>query len=346
VASPVALKIPNVRDINLEVGSDKYDVRFRFDWDSLGRLLKTEKPDVVFAHQVELTSHFRALIVALGLDATLVTYCHYWPIYTIAGDGEIEWDPSLNHSNLAQVILLRILSAALTSDYFFVTSEYARSLLMEAARRYNVDVEPEKVHVLPCPADPDFLSTKPRELLGTKKVLYNHRLYRQYGTEFFIDIASYFEGSEVEFVVTDFFSYRGASRKALDPYIDAYRSKLRSMKNVTIREDGDIREVYRTDILLKVDLGVGPYRLNANWSMSAVDCLGLGIPVIYPNIASFPEFVPKALLFRSKDEAIALMTRLLSNREFWTLCSRQSQAKVLRFTADNICTEFLKILRL
>jgi hypothetical protein len=169
-------------------------------------------------------------------------------------------------------------------------------------------------------------------------------LYKQYGTEFFIDLVSYFENSGMAFMVTDFFSKRNALRKGLDQHVDLYRSKLDAMKNVKMRKDGHIRNVYKHDIVAKTDLGIGPLRYNANWSMGAVDCLGLGIPVICPNIASFPEFVPKELLFENKEEAIALINRLLNDRGFWKKCSRKGQQKVKQFSADKISVKFLNVL--
>ena len=346
VASPVPLRIPGVRDVHFEVGDSKYDVRFRFAWEELAKLLLTELPDVLFVHQVELTSNFRALLVTLGMKTKLVTYCHYWPILQISDAGIIEWDSSLNHSELAEVILFRVLSAVKTCDLFFVTSEFAKSLLMRAARLYNLQIPTAKVNILPCPADPEFLTQSPRKYLGTKKVLYTHRLYRQYGTEFFIDLASHFEGSDVQFVVTDFFAARNATRQSLDPFVDSYRSQLRAMKNVTLREDGHIRGIYKNEIVGTADLGIGPFRLNANWSMSAVDCLGMGIPFICPNVASFPEFVPQELLFKTKRGAIELLQRLLVDRAFWTSCSRKAQRKVLRFSVENASSEFLRLVTL
>lgn len=279
--------------------------------------------------------------MTLGLKTKLVTYCHYWPVFQIANDGHIEWDSSLNHSELAEVILLRILGAFRSSDHFFVTSQFAKSLLLQVGQIYNFRIEPEKAHILPCPADPLFISQSPRKHLGGKTVLYNHRLYKQYGTEFFIDLASHFEGAGVQFVVTDFFSARNAARRSLDPNVDEYRAILSTMRNVIVREDGHIRAIYRNDIVDKVDMGVGPFRLNANWSMGAVDCLGLGIPVACPNIASFPEFVPEELLFCSKAEAIALIERLISDKGFWTVCSRKAQLKAAEFSADSACEKFI-----
>ena len=46
-----------------------------------------------------------------------------------------------------------------------------------------------------------------------------------------VDLASHFEGTDIQFIVTDFFSARNHSRKSLDPYVDLYRSKLLKMKS-------------------------------------------------------------------------------------------------------------------
>jgi glycosyltransferase involved in cell wall biosynthesis len=341
VAAPVDLGLLNVRWAAFEPGSSKYDVRFRFDWDAASRLILAEKPDLLFVHQVEQTSHFRALLVTLRLPTRLITYCHYWPVIQI-GEGSLVWDASLDHAGLAQIILLRILTAVLASDNFFVTSAYAQSLLLRSSRHYNINVPVERVVILPCPADPEFIAAKPRSFNATNRILYSHRLYQQYGTEFFIDIAGHYERSPIKFVVTDFFGERNAERTALDAFVDQYRTTLRSMSNVIVRTDGHDRKKYR-EIVESVDIGLAPYRPNANWSMSAVDCMGLGIPVVAPNVASFPEFVPRELLFSSRDEAIVLLDRLLSDRDFWAHCSVRSAEYAKRFVADTACKHFLEI---
>ena len=345
VASPIPLHITGVRDIFLEVGESKYDVRFRFSWDEVVRIVSAQRPDVILVNQVELTSHFRALLVTIGVNARLLTYCHYWPIYEITAANRISWDDSLNHCGLAEIILLRILDAALTCDAFFVTSEFSKNLLLSAAQRYNVRVQAPKIHILPCPADPELLSPGRRRFRTGNTVLYNHRLYRQYGTEFLIEIIKEFARSEVRFVITDFFGSRSSARIGLDTHVERYRAELRRMKNVTIRDDGDSRSVYKNEILASADVGLGPFRKNANWSMSAVDCLGLGVPVVCPNCASFPEFTPNALLFDTKDKAVALLRRLLSDSSFWKECSLASQQKVARFSADRTATRFATVVQ-
>lgn len=341
IASPLKTGVDRAEDIFFEAGHSKYDVRFRFDWDAAATLLQTQHPDFVFAHQVELTSHFRALLITLGSAAKLITYCHYWPILAIESDRTIVWDASLDHGGLAEVILFNIFGAVRTSDFFFVTSHFARTLLIRAADIYNVSLPLDRIHILPCPADPEFLTAEPRRWRNGRRVLYNHRLYRQYGTDFFVELARELAPAGIQFVVTDFFAARNASRQALDSSVAEYRAALQSMPNVIIRSDGDDRTIYRHDIVENSSAALGPYRLNANWSMSAVDCLGLGIPVACPNVASFPEFVPPELLFTSRAEAATLLERLITDRRFWETCSRASQNLVAQFSADAAANTFV-----
>jgi glycosyltransferase involved in cell wall biosynthesis len=340
IAGPMDLELGNVRWTPFEPGFSKYDVRFRFDWDAAARLILAENPDLLFVNQVEQTSGFRALLVTLGLRTRLVTYCHYWPVIEMGEDFPV-WDSSLNHAGLAQIILLRILAAALVSDCFLVTSGYAKSLLFSSASHYNIQVPEGRVVILPCPADPEFRAPRSRAFRSTNRILYNHRLYRQYGTEFFIEIARHYEHSGVTFVVSDTLGERSPERRTLDVSVDQYRTTLRSLTNVNIRLDGHDRATYRNDIVEQADIGLAPYRLNANWSMSSVDCMGLGIPVAAPKVASFPEFVPGELLFASRDEAIALLDRLLTDRDFWTRCSARCLGHAEQFMADKTCERFL-----
>src|SRR5215217_3789405 len=330
IASPIPLQVPGVRDVTFEVGSSKYDVRFRFDWDKAASLLISERPDVLFVHQIEQVSSYRSLLETIGSSAKLVTYCHYWPVVET---DPLVWDDSLNHGGLANVILMRIVAAAATADVFLVTSSWAGDLLKWAARRFDTKVT-AKVAVLPCPADPTLISAEPRRRHGNRRVLYNHRLYKQYGTEFFIDLANSLSSEGFTFVVTDFFTQRNAARRGLEPHVDNYRRILANMPNIEMRGDGDIRSVYRDVIIGGVDIGLAPFRRNANWSMSAVDCMGMGVPVAAPVLGALPEMTPKMLQFSTREEGVSLLRRLANDQAFWEEASSAASQLARSFVAD------------
>lgn len=343
IASPIKLHIPKIKDIFNEPGKNKYDVRFRFDWDYQKKMIEQQKPDILFVNQIELVSNYRALITTLDLNIKIATYYHYIPIFEIK-HGKIIWDDSLNHSGLAEVILFRIVSALKTSDYFFVTSQYSKKLLIQACNIYNVEISKAKIRVLPCPADIYLINNNISIFPKKKTILYNSRLYKQYGTDFLIDIIDYFYKKNYKFIVTDFFSKTNKERKKLDKNVEKYRSILKNKKNVIIRTDGDIRKIYKNEILKKASICMSAYRKNANWSMGAMDCMSMGIPVICPNFASFPEFTPHLLLYNNKGEAIALIYKLLHDKLFWLKCSKLCKEKVKKFYPKVMVKKFIRFL--
>lgn len=167
-------------------------------------------------------------------------------------------------------------------------------------------------------------------------MLYSSRLYEQYGTDFFIEIIEYYKNSNVRFIVTDFFLNNSTERKKLDTKTEQYRGFLRNQDNVIIRDDGDNRQVYRDEIIANASLVLGPYRKNANWSMSMIDAFMMGILGIGPNCAFFPEFMPAELIYNNKEDAICLIDKLLSNKDFWERASKRCRNSYQRFMPNEI----------
>ena len=198
---------------------------------------------------------------------------------------------------------------------------------------------------MPPPADPFLELKKPIGYRDNQKtILYSSRLYEQYGTDFLIDIIKHYENSNIKFIVTDFFSQKSQERKGLDTKTEEYREFLRNQDNVIIRDDGDNRSTYRDDIVANASLVLGPYRKNANWSMSMIDAFMMGIPGIGPSCASFPEFMPSNLIYDNKDDAIKLIDKLLFNKDFWERASEQCRKSYQRFMPNEIAQIFFSAL--
>jgi glycosyltransferase involved in cell wall biosynthesis len=342
IAAPFEIKIHGAEYVFMESGKNKYDVRFRFDWDAYSELIKKTEPDIIFCHQVEQCANIRTLLVSLGLSQKikLITYYHYLPAMELAGD-DVVWDPSLNHEGLAEIIFLKVLSALKSSDLFFVTSEYSKKFLTALAKKYNFSFDSQKIVVMPPPADPFFELKTPLGFKdGQNTVLYSSRLYEQYGTDFLIEIIEHYKNSNVRFIVTDFFSNKSAERKKLDTKTEQYREFLRNQNNVIIRGDGDNRQVYRDEIIANASLVLGPYRKNANWSMSMIDAFMMGIPGIGPNCASFPEFMPAELIYDNKEDAIYLIDKLLSEKDSWERVSKKCRNSYQRFMPSETASIF------
>ncbi len=347
IAAPFEVNVGGTKYVFHESGKNKYDVRFRFEWDAYKSLIENTNPDIIFCHQAEQCANIRALLVALGLSQKikLITYYHYLPAMEIVDDTVI-WDSSLNHEGLAEIIFLKVLSALKTSDLFFVTSAYSRDFLFKLADKYNCSYDKEKVVVMPPPADPFFEFKEPVKFKkGLNTVLYSSRLYEQYGTDFLIDIIGHYKDSDVQFIVTDFFSQKSQERKKLDAKTEEYRQFLRNQKNVIIRGDGDNRQIYRDEIVAKASMILGPYRKNANWSMSMIDAFMTGVPGIGPNLASFPEFMPLELLYNNKQEAIQLIDCLLSDESFWATSSDKCRKKYQVLMPKKIADIFFSALQ-
>ncbi len=347
IASPVDLNIANTKHIKHEVGKSKYDVRFRFDWDRNKELLLKIRPDVLICHQIELTSHYRALLTTTGLNhIKLLSYYHYLPMMEIKGD-EIIWDPSLNHNGLAEIIFFNIISAIKTADVLFVTSMYSRKMLIDCCAKYHITIPQEKIVVMPPPADPFFLLDKPMltQCLNSNTVLYNSRLYEQYGTDFLIEIIEHFKNTNVKFMVTDFFQNKNGERKKLDIKTEWYRNYLKEHPNVVVRYDGDIRHVYRDEIIANSTVVFGPYRKNANWSMGMIDAFMMGVPGIAPRFASFVEFVPDSLLYDTKKEAIFLLEKILQDDKFRLNTIDQCKEIYSKFLPEKIAKIFFLVVK-
>ncbi|MHA7773852.1 glycosyltransferase [Roseibium sp. M-1] len=344
IASPFEVQVRGAQHLFFEPGKNKYDVRFRFDWDRNKEIVEALNPDVIFCHQIEQCAGWRALLVTLGMSGKtkLTTYYHYLPALDME-KGAVVWDPSLNHSELAELILFRVFGALKSSDVFFVTSNYSRNFLFRLAKNYNLSINKEKIVIMPPPADPFFIVDPPMKFdPGRKTILYSSRLYEQYGTDFLLDILEHYKGTDVKFLITDFFANKSAERKKLDPKTETYRTFLKQHENVLIREDGDNRPTYRDEILANSSIVLGPFRKNANWSMGMIDAFMMGIPGIAPNFASFPEFTPRSLLYSDKKCAVELIDRLLADPAFWEASSRTCSNSYEDFLPHKIADIFLE----
>ncbi len=343
IASPFEFDVKGVGFNIFEPGKNKYDVRFRFDWDKYKELIEKVKPDIIFCHQVEQCTNLRALLVSMGLNqkVKLVAYYHYLPAMEIVDD-KIIWDPSLNHSGLAETILLKIISSIKTSDLFFVTSEYSKNFIIKLTNYYNITIPVEKIAIIPPPIDPFFEKVQIKQFNpNIKRILYSSRLYQQYGTDFLLTIINHYKNSTVKFVITDFFANKNESRKRLDPKTEEYRNIIKECSNVIIYSNGDNRQIYRDEIVSSASVVLGPYRKNANWSMGMLDAFAFGIPGIGPNLASFPEFTPRELLYSDLSQAIKLLDCLMDNEKFWNYASVKCYSSFKQFAPQKIAELFL-----
>lgn len=296
-------------------GTNKFQVRFSFDWVKITTIINEIKPDVIISNQPELSSNIKAIMLSENLKSKLYTYVHYYP-FTVLSNGNILFDPSLNNGNFCESIIFSFVAGLLASDKILVHSKYAKHLLNALCNYYNIGLKKKEIIVLPPPFD-RFIS-KGEKTENGNGVLYNHRLYKQYGTDFLIDFAKTIETKfDWKIIITDILTNRNLNRKLLDTSVDKFKTELSTLSNIVIREDGNNRKIYR-DIICTSKISLAPYRKNCTWSMSVIDCMSAGIPVIAPNFAWFKEFIPKELLFDSKEGLIKLSKKLFDDRFFYS----------------------------
>lgn len=347
IASPLDIRIKGAMHIPFESGRSKYDVRFRFEWDKYTEIIYTSQPDVIFCHQIEHCAALRALLTTHGLDdkIKLVTYYHYLPALEIK-NGKIIWDPSLDQNGLAETIFLKVLAALKTVNRFYVTSQYSKQFLLQLANVYKYNYIEEKIVVLPPPADSYFENRKP-VVFGkqSKTILYSSRLYEQYGTNFLLKIVDHYKNTDVRFLITDFFANKSPERRRLDQKTEMYYAKLQKYPNVEFVRNGDVRKIYRDEIVSRARMVLGPYRKNANWSMSMIDAFMMGIPGIGPAFASFPEFMPPDLLYRDEESAILLIDKLLNSSHEWDKYSNICKSSYQNYRVEKIVHVFLNSLK-
>jgi hypothetical protein len=343
IAAFHALDFPLGRKAFLQMGTNRYDSRFTFDWEGLKQLIAHEMPDAIFNNQIELTSAIRALLVTLGANNTpLVAYCHYPALWGIKDGGVPVLDESLNTAGLGLPIVFDILNAACLADVFIIQSEFGKNLVLAAAAFHRVTLKQPPI-VLPPPYDPRLY----RETLGlppcNRRLVYNHRLYASYGTEAFVSLV---EGlSNVECRIFDPMPNRSAKRHSLSPSPMEFRATLKKMPYTELVDGNISREKYGA-LLQEARVGMGALRRACVWSMAAVDCMGLGIPVVAPHYAAYPEFIPQQLLFTDLDQAKDLIGRLLEDDHFWLSSTHACHAMVKQLAPSHIAQRLQQLFAL
>ncbi|WP_434593650.1 glycosyltransferase [Streptomyces sp. A5-4] len=325
------------------VPGTKYRARFTSDLDQLVALIREVRPEVVVANQIEAAPAVRTALLEAGSDARLVGYCHYLP-FSFTGDQQLRVDPSLDDAGLGQSVLLAFAAGLAACDRVLTHSSTAASWTSAAASRMSVDLG-EKLRIVPAPRDErlvrDPADAPPRES-GTAAVgVYNHRLYAHYGTARFVDVARQMTGPAVRLRVMDLFGDRRAGRTALDSSPERHRDELAVLPGVEIVTDRGDRVRYR-DLLADAHFGIAPFRAGCPWSMSVIDCQGMGLPVIAPRLGWLAEHIDPELLFDTDAEAVALARRLAEDAEFYAVHAKRAFASTADFTPALVAARYLE----
>ncbi|MEU8630362.1 glycosyltransferase family 1 protein [Streptomyces sp. NPDC048669] len=345
VAAPAAVGDERCGFYLTGVPETKYRARFSFDLDELVELIREEQPDVVVANQIEEAPALRVALLEAGSDALLAGYCHYLPFSFSAG-GQLLMDPSLNDAGLGRSVLLAFAAGLAACDRVMVHSGTAASWVSAAAARMTVDLD-DKLRIVPAPRDErlvrDPAHAKPECSAGAIGV-YNHRLYAHYGTEQFVDLARHLAVSgTVRLRVMDLFGPRRAERKSLDDSPERMLEQLAALPHVQIVSDRGDRVRYK-NLLAGARFGIAPFRPGCPWSMSVIDCQGMGLPVIAPRLGWLAEHIDPELRFTTPAEAAELAERLTTDDEFHAVHAKRAYASTADFTPARVAARYLEAL--
>ena len=345
-ASLPGVTSPLYKHIPLSLGDHKFQVRYFFPWHKVEEILREEQPDIIWINQPELAPAFRAVLTSLGSSSKLVVYLHYFPYEVNARTGALTVDPSQAVFGDSPLVPLAFLTGVLASDVVLIHSEYARTMLLEGLEHFRLPLsEGTQIEVLPPPLDPALVTKNTRPFEELKTIVYNHRLYTQYGTATFIEYlqrGALCAGHELR--VMDILGIRSAERQKLDRSVETFREQLTELPNTVIDLGGCDRAHYQ-NILSSTKFAIAPFRASCTWSMSVVDCLAAGIPVMAPEYAFFSELVPKQCLHDGTFESFsALSDRLSNDRTFWAEMSEKAIARVKHLSPERVVSSFLRIL--
>ncbi|WAL96899.1 glycosyltransferase family 1 protein [Streptomyces sp. Je 1-369] len=342
VAAPAAAGDARCGFHQTKVPGTKYRARFSADIDELVALIGAEKPDVVVANQIEEAPAVRTALLEAGSDALLAGYCHYLP-FSFAGGGQMLPDPSLDDAGLGRPVLLAFAAGLAACDRVMVHSSTAASWVSAAAARMTLDLG-NRLRVVPAPRDERLVRdpATAQPTTGTAIGVYNHRLYAHYGTEQFVDVARRLSDSgAVRLRVMDLFGQRRAERKGLDDSPEKMREKLAALPHVQVVSDRGDRVRYK-NLLAGARFGIAPFRPGCPWSMSVIDCQGMGLPVISPRLGWLAEHIDPELCFTTPDEAVALAERLATDDEFHAVHAKRAHASTADFTPALVAARYLE----
>ncbi|MDH6134200.1 glycosyltransferase involved in cell wall biosynthesis [Kitasatospora sp. MAA4] len=342
VASPVPAGDDRVHFERMLPASTKYRARFDPGMKGLVALMGRCRPEVVVANQIEAAPAIRAALLEAGVGARIAGYCHYLP-FSFTDTGNLELDPAMDDGGLGRSVLLAFVAGLAACDRVLVHSAAAASWTTAAAARMGVELG-EKLHVVPAPRD-GRLVRDPAEAAppdGQATGIYNHRLYAHYGTARFTQLARHLVAeAPVKLTVMDLFGKRSAERMRLDPSPERHLAELTATDGVTVTSDRGDRVRYR-NLLADADFGIAPFRPGCPWSMSVIDCQGMGLPVIAPRTGWLAEHIDSELLFDTDEQAVQIAARLAGDAEFYRVHAKRAHASTADFAPAAVAARYLE----
>ncbi|MGA5584478.1 hypothetical protein ACPCIY_25735 [Streptomyces thermodiastaticus] len=266
--------------------------------------------------------------------------------FSFTDTGVLELDPAMNDRGLGRSVLLAFTAGLAACDRVLVHSSTAASWTTAAAARTGVDLG-DKLHIVPAPRDVrlvrDPADITPPE--GRATGIYNHRLYRHYGTARFTRLARRLVAdAPVRLTVMDLFGTRSPERIRLDPSPERHLEELATTDGVTIASDRGDRIRYR-NLLAGAHFGIAPFRPGYPWSMSVIDCQAMGLPVIGPRTGWLAEHIDHELLFDTDEQAVQIAQRLATDAEFYLVQAKRAYASTADLTPAAVAARYLEAIK-
>ena len=321
----------------------KYRARFGADAEQLADVIRRAAPDVVVVNQIENAPAVRAALLEAGVDALVAGYAHYLP-FSVTDLGAVHLDPSMDDAGLGPAVLLAFCAGLAACDRVLVHSGVASAWTLALAERHGIELA-DRLAVVPPPRDERLV----RDPSGTETSwaapltgIYNHRLYRHYGTARFTRLAARLTAeTAVELMVTDLFGQRSAARVRLNPSPEFHRAQLAAVPGVRVVSDDGDRAHYRK-LLAGSHFGIAPMRAGCPWSMSVIDCQAMSLPVLAPRTGWFAEHIDEELLFDTVEGAIEIVRRLATDEEFYQLQAKRAHAATAGLTPAAVAAAYWK----
>lgn len=298
---------PSIKTIPLELGISKFQVRFDFPWSEIRYLLNDIRPDICLINMPEQSAAFALLIKEeLNLPCKLISYVHYIPALpaTKISDSDtsqrITYETSMNKTGLCKVLLTRLLEGVIASDLTLTCSGFAARLIQQVKSNLlhkSLDIAP--IQILSPPVDFNEVNKGyTQNVHQSLQFIYNHRLYDDYGTKHIFNLLKdvyEMDISPFTVILTNPTEGRDPERSLLNPAVDRNLATLKSLPFVKVQHSENRNHYIHT--LRKSSGGIAPIKPHALWSMSVMDLLACGRPVLSFNIAAFSNMgLPKNLL--------------------------------------------------
>jgi hypothetical protein len=342
---PIHKRVKNIQI--LKNRCNKYSVRFNFPWFNYLKLPFLKDIDIAIINQPELTSNFKALFTVLGnKKVKVISYFHYLPIEKLPVKNRVFWEQTMNHRNLAKIIFKRQIESLTSADYCITCSRFAIRFLKENGKALGEKINFKKIIHIPPPISlEETLENKTEERFPIKTIVYNHRLYRHYGTiEIFNWLSELFKKrQDFQVLLTDPTYKRSKDRNILNPDVEKFKKYLGKLPFVRIRHIKRHANYYKT--IWKSHLGLAPLKPSALWSMATVDLMACAKPVLAPNYACFPEMLKNrtSLLFKNKEEFLNKINFLLDNSQRYYQEANYCFNLVNDYSEKVVAQKFIKV---